>query len=223
MVRPDVSLEALVFDFDGLILDTETSVFEAWVAVFEEHGCELTLDEWLGEVGTRNALDLERMLAERSGRDDLDIDAIQARRRTDRDRRLAAEEIRPGVVTWLDAAAERGIALAVASSSEPEWVEPHLVRLGLRARFAHLACWDGTLRAKPEPDTYLAACDAIAVEPAAALAIEDSAHGVSAAKAAGMRVVAVPNGITAGMDFGRADLVVASLAELSLAEVLEAI
>jgi HAD superfamily hydrolase (TIGR01509 family) len=213
-------IRALVFDFDGLILDTETSVFEAWVAVFEEHGCSLTLDEWHHEVGTRNGLDLERMLAERSGRTDLDIDAIQARRRTDRDRRLAAEEIRPGVVEWLDAAAERDLGLAVASSSEPEWVEPHLIRLGLRDRFAYLACWEGRLRAKPEPDLYLAACAAIDVDPAAALAIEDSAHGVTAAKAAGLRVVAVPNGVTAGMDFGRADLIVTSLAELSLADAI---
>jgi HAD superfamily hydrolase (TIGR01509 family) len=214
-------IHALVFDFDGLILDTETSVFEAWVAVFEEHGSTLTLDEWLAEVGTRNALDLAGMLRDRSGRTDLDFDAINERRRLARDAMLEAERVRPGIVEWLDAAAERGLTLAIASSSEPEWVGPHLVRLGLRDRFAHLACWEGTLRAKPEPDLYLAACRAIGVEPAHALAIEDSAHGVAAAKAAGMRVVAVPNGVTAGMDLSAADLIVASLAECSLAEALQ--
>ena len=121
-------------------------------------------------------------------------------------------------VSWTGSTPQqaRGLGLAVASSSEHEWVDTHLTRLGLRERFAYLACHDGRLRAKPAPDTYLDACEAVGVAPGDAIAVEDSFNGVVAARAAGMRVVAVPNGVTSAMDFSTADLVLSSLAECAL-------
>jgi beta-phosphoglucomutase-like phosphatase (HAD superfamily) len=102
-------------------------------------------------------------------------------------------------------------------------VEPHLVRLGLRRHFAHLACHRDGLAAKPAPDTYLDACAALDVEPREALAVEDSPHGVRAARVAGLQVIAVPNPVTAQMDLGEADLVVGSLADWPIARVLDAL
>jgi HAD superfamily hydrolase (TIGR01509 family) len=153
----------------------------------------------------------------------LDAEAVRARMRARRDALLEREATRPGVQQWIDDAGARGFELAIASSSPRDWVEPHLVRLGLRPHFAHLACHHEELAPKPAPDTYLDACTALGVAPDEAIAVEDSPHGVRAARTAGLKVIAVPNPVTAQMDLAEADLVVASLAEWSLARVLDAL
>jgi HAD superfamily hydrolase (TIGR01509 family) len=215
-----MTVRAVVFDFDGLILDTETSSFESWCLAFEEHGCTPpTIEEWAAEVGTVGGLGVIALLESRAAMP-LDVDALQIRRRAYRDDLLAREVARPGVIDWIDVAVGRGFGLAIASSSEREWVEHHLRRLGLRDHFAHLACYGTGLAPKPAPDTYLDACALLGVAPADAIAVEDSPHGVTAARAAGLRVVAVPNAVTAQMDLSAADLVITSLAECSLADVL---
>jgi HAD superfamily hydrolase (TIGR01509 family) len=210
---------AVVFDFDGLILDTETPIWKAWNALFAEYDAELTLDEWSREVGAQHAIDPWALLRER-GNAEFDQDELNRRRQRHRNELMALETVRPGVVDWLADASSLGLATAIASSSEIEWVEPHLTRLGLRDHFAHVSCWGPDVAAKPAPDTYLAACAALGVAPAAAVAIEDSPNGVAAAYAAGLRVVAVPNDVTRTMDLSLADLVLDSLADRTLASVL---
>jgi HAD superfamily hydrolase (TIGR01509 family) len=126
----------------------------------------------------------------------------------------------PGVHDWLDDARRLGLPIGVASSSEVDWVAAHLERLGLLDRFACLTCFDGALRGKPAPDLYLAACESLGVAPADALAVEDSGNGITAARAAGMRCVAVPHDLTREHDLSGADLVVASLADLTLEEAI---
>ena len=213
-------IRAIVFDFDGVILDTEAPIFRAWNEEFEAHGCPLlTVEEWSAEIGTVQGLDLLALLRERATVE-VDADAVAARRRGRRDELLAQEALLEGVETWLDDAREAGIALAIASSSEAGWVEPHLERLGVRHRFAHLACYRPGGRAKPAPDLYLAACAALGVAPAEALAIEDSPNGIAAAKAAGLVCVAVPHGLTESLDLSSADVVVPSLASVSLGEIV---
>ena len=214
-------IRALVFDFDGVIVDTETPVYQSWSAVFAEHGCPpLTLDEWAREVGTVGALDVLGLLRERATRP-VDEDEIQRGRRAHRDRLLAAESVRPGVVEWLDEAAALDLGVALASSSASEWVTGHLDRVALRDRFTQLACASSLLAAKPAPDTYLDACRGLDVEPHDALAVEDSPNGIAAAKAAGLTCVAVPNPITRQFDLSAADLQLPSLAERTLQSVID--
>jgi HAD superfamily hydrolase (TIGR01509 family) len=215
---PGDPLKALVLDFDGLILDTEGPVFHSWRETFEAAGAKLTLEEWSDTIGRANPADPADLLAERTGTP-LD-EARRAARKTRRDELLAAEAVLPGVHDWLEEARRLGLPIGVASSSEVDWVAGHLERLGLVDHFACLSCFDGRLRGKPAPDLYLAACDALAVAPADALAVEDSGNGVAAAKAAGMRCVAVPHDLTRDHDLSAADLVVASLAELPLEEAI---
>ncbi len=220
--RGPAGVEGLVFDFDGLILDTEGPVFVAWQEAFESHGCPpLTIEEWAAEIGTAGGLDLVELLRSRARRP-VDEAAMHVRRRARRDELLDREVARPGVHAWLDEADALALPLAIASSSPRDWVLPHLERLGLRERFAFVACFgDGDLAGKPAPDTYLAACEAIGVRPGAALAIEDSPHGVSAAKAAGLWCVAVPHEITERLDLSHADVRLRSLADTTLRAVLE--
>jgi HAD superfamily hydrolase (TIGR01509 family) len=220
MTTEAVPIRAVVFDFDGLVLDTETAVFTAWSEVFAAHGCPpITIEEWEVQVGSGVVLDLIGMLRERATKP-VDADEVQRVRSARRLALVELEEILPGVIAWLDEADKLGFGLAIASSSEYDWVESHLDRLGIRHRFAHVSCRDDDVPAKPEPDVYLRACAALDVEPANALAVEDSPNGIAAAKTAGLSCVAVPNGITATLDFARADLVLTSLADCSLADAI---
>jgi HAD superfamily hydrolase (TIGR01509 family) len=215
------TIAAIVFDFDGLVLDTETSVFAAWSEAFDAHGCgPLTLEVWSAEVGTDGVLDMVAMMQSRATRH-VDVDAMHATRRARRDELLEGEQLMSGVERWLDDARDAGLGIAIASSSPHEWVHGHLTRLGVRDRFGHLSCRDEVVPGKPAPDVYLRACDALRVEPQRALAVEDSPPGVTAAKAAGLHCIAVPNRITAALDFSGADLVVTSLADVTLASALE--
>ena len=208
----------LVFDFDGTILDTEDPVYRSWAELWADHGHQLPLDEWQAIIGTAVGFDPWTELEVRLG---TPVDpALAAVRRARRDELLFANEVRPGVLAWLDAADALGVPVAVASSSPPEWVDGHLVRLRLLDRFAYLCCYDDEVPAKPDPTSYRLACEAIGVDPARSVAVEDSPHGIAAARAAGLYVVALPHPITAGLDLSGAAVVVDSLADLSLADAL---
>jgi HAD superfamily hydrolase (TIGR01509 family) len=210
---------ALVFDFDGLILDTEGPEFQAWQEIYTAHGCHLALETWAACIGTRDAFDPYADLAARAGRA-LDTAAIRTACEARVGELIAREAVRPGVRDYLDEARELGLGLAVASSSSRRWVVGHLERLGLADRFDALRCADDVPRVKPDPDLYFAALDALGAPPAAAIALEDSPNGVLAAKRAGLFCVAVPNPVTARLDLNAADMRVASLDELPLPALL---
>ena len=135
-------------------------------------------------------------------------------RRALRDEMLHAEPVRDGVLRWIEAAMERGIALAIASSSSSNWVRSNLARIGLDIHFSVVSCADPGIPGKPDPTVYAMACQALSVDVGDAIAIEDSHHGVTAAMSAGLRCVAAPGPITRSADFGHASVRVDSLAEL---------
>jgi HAD superfamily hydrolase (TIGR01509 family) len=212
-------IRALVFDFDGLILDTEEPVYRSWLEVYEAHGEELPFERWIQIVGSTNAgFHPQHHLEERLGRP-LPEDVLDRRvgRRTEM---ILAQTVLPGVVQHLVAARDLGLKLGVASSSTSDWVQGHLARLGILEQFDCLRCRDDVEHAKPEPDLYIAVLSCLGVEASEAIAIEDSPNGVAAAKRAGMRCVAIPNPITERLDLSQADLVLTSLAELTLPQLL---
>jgi HAD superfamily hydrolase (TIGR01509 family) len=217
---PVGDIGALVFDFDGLILDTETCTYETTAGIFAEHGQTLDLAWWHSIIGSADHPHWSEVLADRLGRP-VDRAALVAQREGRRLRVLDALPPCDGVTELLDAAVAAGIPTAVASSSGLDWVGGHLERLGLRSRFAAVVTRDDLAgvggRTKPAPDLFLLAAERLGVEPAHCVAFEDSPNGVAAARAAGMAVVAVPGPMTAGLDLGAADLVVPSLAETDLA------
>ena len=212
-------IRAIVFDFDGLILDTEEPIYRSWLEVYEAHGQELPFERWVQIVGSSTiGFHPQHHLEERLGRS-LPKEVLDRRigRRTEM---VLANNLRPGVVEHLDAARASGMKLGVASSSTRDWVMGHLARLGILDRFDCLRCRDDVANVKPEPDLYLAVLECVGVAASEAIAIEDSPNGVLAAKRAGMRCVAIPNSITARLDLGQADVVLGSLAEVTLAELL---
>jgi HAD superfamily hydrolase (TIGR01509 family) len=209
----------LVFDFDGLILDTEEPVYDAWQEIYDEHGHALAFDKWATCIGTADTFDpcgdLEVLLNRR-----LDAEALRLRHRTRTDELIAARAVLPGVREYLAEAQQLGITLGVASSSSRRWVEGHLRRLGLREAFAVVRCADDVPRVKPDPALYLAVLDATGIPASEAVALEDSPNGALAAKRAGLTCVAVPNPLTARLDLSHADLCLTSLAEVPLSALL---
>ncbi len=215
-------IRAIVFDFDGLILDTEEPVYRSWLEVYLAHGEELPFDRWVQIVGSTTAgFNPQSHLEERLGRP-LSEEVLE-RRKGRRTEMILGRTALPGVVEKIEAARDLGMRLGCASSSTQEWVQGHLARLGIVDRFECIKCRDDVAHAKPEPDLYLAVLDCLGLRAAEAIAIEDSPNGIAAAKRAGMRCVAIPNTITAQLDLSHADLVLNSLAELSMAELLERI
>jgi HAD superfamily hydrolase (TIGR01509 family) len=213
-------IRAIVFDFDGLILDTEEPIYRSWLEVYQAHGEDLPFERWVQIVGsTTTVFHPQHHLEERLGRP-LPQEVLDRRieRRTEL---VLANQMLPGVVQKLDEARDLELKLGVASSSTNDWVRGHLARLGILDRFDCVRCRDDVAHAKPEPDLYIAVLDCLGVTAAEAIAIEDSPNGVLSAKRAGMRSIAIPNSITARLDLGKADLVLSSLADLTLSQLLE--
>ncbi|HEY4571276.1 MAG TPA: HAD-IA family hydrolase [Kribbella sp.] len=212
-------VRAIVFDFDGLLMDTETTMVESWKAEWAHHGLELSLDDfWPGHGGdisdTRYAV-----LAAAVGAG-FDRDESHARRTAHRDRLHAELDFRPGIRDWIWTARELGLQLAIASSSPREWVVGHLQRVDAVELFDHIVTGDEVATHKPDPAIYELALQRLGVPAPDALAVEDTAHGVAAAQAAGMVAVAIPNPYVAPTAVSTADLVVGSADQLMLTELL---
>jgi len=216
-----VAIRGLLFDFDGLLVDTETPSRLVWEELYREHGHELPQHQWATLVGTIGAkFDPFGHLEELVGRR-LDYDAFTKQRLARENELSELEQLRPGVEDYFVEAEQLGLRTAVVSSSDDGWIKRHLGRLGrLEGLDAVVAANGNTERAKPRPDLYLEALDRLELTAAEAIAFEDSPNGVSAAKAAGLFCVAVPNPITAVLALDDADLVLESLADLPLPELL---
>lgn len=205
---------ALVFDFDGLLIDTESAALRAWQAEFEARAAWLSADVWRTGVGRRDSRSI--LLAHlRKQIGSFDADEVAKSWRARLDASLETEDLRDGVRDHLDTAARLGMRLAVASSATADWVLGHLERVGVRHRFDVITCGEGHAP-KPRPDIYLATVAALGVDAEAAIAFEDSPPGVAAAKAAGLHCVAVPNPATAPLVFDGADRIIDSFARLPL-------
>jgi HAD superfamily hydrolase (TIGR01509 family) len=209
-------IDAYVFDFDGLILDTESSAYHSIAEEFAAVGLEFELATWQRCIGVGWAIDWIDEL-ERRCPTPIDRAAVLERRRARKNELLVGCEVLPGVVQRLEEARAHGLGVAVASSSPRDWVESHLDRFGLLARFDAVLTRDDVDRTKPAPDLFLAAAASLGADPTRSIAFEDSHNGCLAAKAAGMVCVVAPNAITASQDFSHADLVVSSLAEVDVA------
>ena len=214
-------IRAFLFDFDGLILDTETASRAGWRWLYEQHGHRLPDDLWITVVGTHGSWDVMGHLEELVGQP-LDRDAWNERRYAHEVSLLEAEQLRPGILEYLEFAHASGLKRAIVSSASRRWIDMHLERL------EQAVGWDAILtadrdasRAKPNPTMYLEALDLLGVAADEAVVFEDSPNGIRAGKAAGIFVVAVPNEVTREAGLEEADLVVESLAELPPAELLQ--
>lgn len=211
-------VRALVFDFDGLLVDTESAALRAWEETLAEQGLPMPRELWHAAVGGQGSdAAMIGYLAEVLGH--ADATALREQWWTRHLALVNATPLRPGVAGYLADAVKLGLGLAIASSATGDWVAAHLRRLGTHEAFTVVATVDAH-PPKPAPDTYLSALAGLGVGAAQAIAFEDSPAGVVAAKAAGLRCVAVPNPATAPLSFSAADLVLPSLDTVTLPELL---
>ena len=216
-----MAVRGLLFDFDGLIVDTETPSMASWQELYREHGHELPLEQWMTLVGTIGApFDPYTHLEELAG--PLDRETVLQRRRDHELSLTDVEDLRPGILEYLEDARALGLKTAIVSSSTKDWINRHLARLERAEHFEAIVAADHDVsRAKPAPTLYLEALDRLELGPEEAIAFEDSPNGIKAAKAAGIFCVAVPNGVTATLGLDEADLVLDSLADLPLRALIE--
>jgi len=215
-------IRGLIFDFDGLILETEGPVYQSWVELFQEFGAELPFEIWATIIGTSDLehFDPFNLLEEKIGRK-LDRKTLGTHRRARQIKLAHAQPILPGVMDKLETAKKVGLKLGIASSSDSKWVKGHLSRLGLIEYFEVIHTSDDVTHTKPDPELYLLALKSLNLKPEDAIVFEDSPNGVSAAHQAGIFTVVVPNPLTRQLQLEHADLCLDSLDDLSLAEIIQ--
>jgi len=213
-------IDTLILDFDGVIIDTETPDYETWRDVFHYYGVKLELSLWSqyigGDSGTFDAF----QLLEDSTDKEVDRESVQRQRRQRYLEIVRASSLMPGVTDYIYKAKRTGMSLGIASSSSRSWVAGHLEERGILKYFDAITCKDDVSQVKPEPELYLRAAMRLETRPENAIAIEDSAKGITAAKRAGMYCVAVPNLVTKDLQVDHADYRLESLASMELGHLI---
>jgi putative hydrolase of the HAD superfamily len=213
-------LRALVLDFDGSLMDTETPAYESVRTLWATYDQDLPMDWWLAGMGTDRKMSWVEELERRVG-EPLDRVTLMEQRKAAKDAITDESPLLPGVVELLDAADRGGIALAIASSSPHEWVDRHLHRVGVFDRFVTVSCRDDVGGvSKPSPDVYLHALECLGVAASFAAALEDSPNGLAAANAAGLRTAAIPSPLVRSLDFSGAHLILNHLTDISAEDLL---
>lgn len=213
-------IKAIIFDFDGTIIDTETAWYEAFRDAYREHDVELTVELYSGCIGTslHTFNPYEYLVTELKL--PVNLDALRAAVRTQHSTLMEKEELRPGVLDYLKAAKEAGLRIGLASSSSREWIDRYLTKLGVASYFDCIRTADDVEKVKPDPELYLQALAGLGVEPQEAVAIEDSPNGARAAAAAGLYSVIIPNRITSLLEFEPCNYRLDSLADLDFRHLL---
>jgi HAD superfamily hydrolase (TIGR01509 family) len=213
-------IRALIFDFDGLILETEGPSYQSWKEVYSSFGFPLPFSTWATIIGTsQGAFDPKQEL-ERLVGGVVDWECVGLTRRERENALIEAQPILPGVEQYLIDARRLGLKTGLASSSSCRWVVGHLTRRGLVDYFDCIRGSDDVHRTKPDPELYLSVLNELGVRGDEAVALEDSPNGIRAAKQAGMFCVAVPNPLTRQLALNMADLRLESLLELPLEQLL---
>jgi HAD superfamily hydrolase (TIGR01509 family) len=213
-------MKLLIFDFDGLIIETETLYYTVWQELLAEYGCPLEFGTWAHSIGAEaGTFDAHQYLVGTTGAE-VDKDTLRAQHDTRFYPRLEQQGLRPGVMDYIKEAQRRDLILAIGSSAPSRWVEGNLVRFQLREAFAYFVCREHADRAKPAPDIFNAVLEQTDVSAEDAIVFEDSVNGVRAGKAAGIYTVAVPNSMTQSLNLSEADRIIGSMAEVSLSSIL---
>jgi HAD superfamily hydrolase (TIGR01509 family) len=215
-------LAAILFDFDGVIVETEAPGFEGWQKLYAEYGQTITLEEYAVVIGSAyGRFDPRKTLEERVGQK-LDWDILDKRRRDFYHELISRKTSMPGVAELLADARAKKLRLAIVSSSPREWIERWLSHVKLQHCFDQITCIDDVKNAKPSPELYLCALARLGLTAREAMAIEDSPNGAKAAHLAGLFCVLVPNEVTTLLKFDVDFPRLPSLAGVTVKKLLEA-
>ena len=206
-------IEAIIFDLDGLMVDSEPIALEVWREVLEPFGVELSPEVHSRVIGFEPSRGAGIMIDEFRLPITVEelLEIYWEYRTTIMEHRI---EPQPGLLDLMDFFEREGYRLGVASNSPSFYVKRILAAINIDGRLVCAVGSDEVRFGKPAPDVYLAAASRLEVSPENCLAIEDSPAGVIAAHAAGMRCIAIPNPALKNGDFGQADTVLDSLTGL---------
>jgi HAD superfamily hydrolase (TIGR01509 family) len=213
-------IRALIFDFDGLILETEHPSYKSWEEVYQSFGLTLPFSTWATIIGTTQGEFDPLLELQRQVKGNVDWEAVESARQASERALLETQSVLPGVEQYLQDARRLGLYLGLASSSSSDWVVGHLTRLGLVGYFDCICASDDVQHTKPDPELYQAVLLRLNVSAGEAIALEDSPIGIQAAKQAGLFCVVVPNPLTSQLSLSLADLRLDSLAEMPLEQLL---
>lgn len=217
-------IKAFIFDFDGLIIDTETATYQSWEEIYKTYNINLPLSKWELIIGTSNhAFDPLEYLAEQTSIN-LDKPEILSRYENNLRDQTRSLSILPGVLRYLTWAKKNLLTIALASSSSNSWVTSNLKRLGIDNMFDVIRTSDDVENVKPNPELFLSVKTHLNIEDYEAVVFEDSQNGVIAANKARFFTIAVPNAMTKNMDFSVANFILNSLdavAPQNLVKILE--
>ncbi len=213
-------IKALIFDFDGLMIETETCDYQAWLEIYREYGLDYPVHEWQELIGTYENVPVPLDRLDRL-KGPIDRKAIDARRRERSTELAMRQELLPGVMDYLEGAQRMGLKLAIASSSPRVWLDQFLEPHNLARYVQVVVTGDTVSQVKPSPEIFNSTLQKLDVEPEEAIIFEDSFNGLRAAKAAAVRCVIIPSNLTRGMDFKDADLVLDSLGSIPLTSLLD--
>jgi HAD superfamily hydrolase (TIGR01509 family) len=213
-------IKALIFDFDGLMIDTEICDYQAWLEIYQEYGLDYPINEWQELIGTYENVPVPLDRLDRL-KGPIDREAIDNRRRERSTELALQQDLLPGVRDYLEEAQRLGLRMAIASSSPRTWLDHFLEPYDLARYVQVVVTGDTVSQVKPSPEIFNTALQKLSVNPEEAVVFEDSYKGLKAAKAANIRCVIIPSSLTRGMDFKNADLVIESLAALPLGALLE--
>ena len=209
-------IKALIFDFDGLILDTETPGYNSWKYIFKNLGYDLKFEDWAPKIG--NPLhDTENKILLILKKTPIEIEQIKIQRNNIYKNLLKKQSLRPGILKLLKNAENLKLKIGIASSSDKNWITKHLINYNILDKFLIIISKDDVSQIKPAPEIYLKALKALKVtNPNEALAFEDSPIGILAAKSAGIKCLAFPNNLTKNLDLQAADRIQENLESISL-------
>lgn len=213
-------IKGIIFDFDGTIIDSETPTFDAWANVYKQYGQVLPQELWRTIIGTADGKFQPAEYLFNKLQKNVSLDEIRQLAAQTEKELLAAIPPLPGVVDYLKSAREMGIKLGISSSGTSDWVRGNLERLQLSDYFEAITTQEEVQLTKPYPYLFEKTTKKLGLFPYQVIAIEDSPLGVTAAQAAGIFTVAVPNAVTCDMNLSHADMVLASLAEVSLPDLI---
>ncbi|SNQ49744.1 putative phosphatase [Frankia canadensis] len=213
-------LQAVIFDFDGVLMDTETTLLQSWASEWAAWGLEIDPDSFFANHGGDITEERFTKLANAVG-PRFNAEISNKRRLTLRKTLNADLGLNAGIREWLAEASDLGLRLAVASSSPRAWLVEHLGRVDVLDKFEVLACGDEVDLPKPSRTIYQLCLRRLGISAAAAIAIEDTPHGVRSAQAAGLRCIAIPNPYVDVSSVAHADLVMRSAVDRPLTRALE--
>lgn len=215
-----MAIQGIIFDFDGLICDTESTELRAWEKLYEDYDVPFPFEEYQKTIGAVHNDETPLWLLKKSLNDQINLSDAKAKLHQYHKELNEIEPLRPGVLDYLQDAKIMGLKIGLASSSPLSWVGFHLDRLGIREYFECIKTYEDVHQTKPDPQLFLLTLACLNLAATKTIALEDSINGVLAAKSAGLITIVVPNAVTSRFTFENADLILTSLEEKPLEKLI---